>query len=63
MLFPLLLTIGHFAANALGGLERTRERFDWAGFVTREYDLEGATQALNDMRKQSVLKALIRPGA
>ena len=48
---------------ALGGLERTRERFDWAGFVTREYDLEGATQALNDMRKQSVLKALIRPGA
>lgn len=46
---------------ALGGMERTRKRFDWAGFVTREYPLEGAAQALEDMKKQAVLKALIRP--
>ncbi len=46
---------------ALGGLERTRERYDWAGFITREYDLEHAAEALTDMKSQSVLKALIRP--
>jgi len=46
---------------SLGGLERTRERFDWAGFVTREYRLDQAEAALGDMRNQSVLKALIRP--
>ena len=46
---------------AMGGLERTRERFNWAGFVTREYGLDQASEALNDMKKQSVLKALIRP--
>ncbi len=46
---------------ALGGLERTRERFDWAGFITREYGLPGASQALDDMKNQAVLKALIRP--
>jgi|CXWL01.1.fsa_nt_gi L-iditol 2-dehydrogenase len=46
---------------SMGGLERTRERYDWAGFVTREYTLAEATQALDDMKKQSVLKALLRP--
>ncbi|MEO6402988.1 MAG: zinc-binding dehydrogenase [Vicinamibacteria bacterium] len=46
---------------SMGGLERTRERYDWAGFVTREYRLDQATEALEDMKKQSVLKALIRP--
>lgn len=46
---------------ALGGLARTRERFDWAGFVTREYGLQDAAQALQDMKGQAVLKALIRP--
>jgi L-iditol 2-dehydrogenase len=46
---------------ALGGLERTRERFQWAGFVTREYRLESAAEALQDMKDEAVLKALIRP--
>lgn len=45
---------------SLGGLARTRERFDWAGFVTREYRLEEAATALDDMARQSVLKALIK---
>jgi len=48
---------------SMGGLERTRERFDWAGFVTREYDLHEATRALEDMKAQAVLKALIRPSS
>ena len=47
---------------SMGGLERTRERYDWAGFISREYGLERADEALEDMKKQSVLKALIRPG-
>jgi hypothetical protein len=47
----------------MGGLERTRERLDWAGFVTREYGLESASLALADMKRQAVLKALIRPDA
>ena len=46
---------------SMGGLERTRERYDWAGFVTREYTLGNPTRALDDMKKQSVLKALVRP--
>ncbi|MBP6705110.1 MAG: zinc-binding dehydrogenase [Vicinamibacteria bacterium] len=46
---------------SMGGLERTRERYDWAGFVTREYALSETTQALGDMKTQSVLKALVRP--
>lgn len=46
---------------AMGGLERSRERYDWAGFVTREYDLEHASEALADMKQQAVLKALLRP--
>jgi L-iditol 2-dehydrogenase len=46
---------------AMGGLERTRELYDWAGFITREYDLEHAAEALADMKEQKVLKALIRP--
>jgi hypothetical protein len=46
----------------MGGLERTRERYDWAGFISREYGLERAGEALEDMKRQSVLKALIRPG-
>lgn len=48
---------------AMGGLERTRTRLDWAGFVTREYGLGDASQALKDMKGQAVLKALIRPDA
>lgn len=48
---------------ALGGLERTRERFRWADFVTRVYGLESASEALHDMKSQAVLKALIRPDA
>ena len=40
-----------------------RSRLDWAGFVTREYGLGDASQALKDMKGQAVLKALIRPDA
>ena len=46
---------------AMGGLERTRERYDWAGLISREYELDHAAQALDDMKKQAVIKALIRP--
>jgi threonine dehydrogenase-like Zn-dependent dehydrogenase len=46
---------------SMGGLERTRTRFDWAGFVTREYGLDQAGEALEAMKNQAVLKALIRP--
>ena len=46
---------------ALGGLERTRERYDWGGFINSEYTLDQATAALDDMKSQAVLKALIRP--
>jgi threonine dehydrogenase-like Zn-dependent dehydrogenase len=46
---------------ALGGLERTRERYNWAGFVSREYGLGDVSQALSDMKSQAVLKALVRP--
>ncbi len=46
---------------AMGGLERTRERYDWAGFVSREYKLTDATTALDDMKRHAILKALIRP--
>lgn len=46
---------------SMGGLERTRERYDWGGFITREYPLAGAAAALSDMKSQSVLKALVRP--
>ena len=46
---------------AMGGLERTREKYDWAGFVSREYELGDAARALADMKGQAVLKALIRP--
>ncbi len=48
---------------SMGGLERTRERLDWAGFVSREYGLKDASRALDDMKRQAVLKALIRPSS
>ena len=46
---------------AMGGLERTREKYNWAGFVSRDYALTEADQALVDMKGHAVLKALIRP--
>jgi threonine dehydrogenase-like Zn-dependent dehydrogenase len=46
---------------ALGGLERTRERYNWSGFVSREYGLGDVSRALADMKRQTVLKALVRP--
>ena len=46
---------------AMGGLEQTRQRYDWANFITREYGLDQAAMALDDMKRQTVLKALIRP--
>ena len=46
---------------SLEGLRRTRSRFDWGGFVTREYTLDQAGAAIADMREQRVLKALVRP--
>jgi threonine dehydrogenase-like Zn-dependent dehydrogenase len=40
-----------------------RERFRWRDLVTREYTLLEASQALADMERLAVVKALIRPGA
>jgi threonine dehydrogenase-like Zn-dependent dehydrogenase len=46
------------------GLElmaRHRERFRWRELVTREYALAEAGQALEDMARLAVVKALVRP--
>lgn len=36
-------------------------RFRWRELITREYELAEAGQALKDMARLSVVKALIRP--
>jgi Zn-dependent alcohol dehydrogenase len=38
-----------------------RERFCWRELVTREYPLAEAGQALEDMEKMRVVKAVVRP--
>jgi L-iditol 2-dehydrogenase len=42
-------------------LARHKARFPWRSLVTREYRLEEAGQALHDMERLAVVKALIRP--
>lgn len=48
--------------RALQMVARHRSRFRWREWVTREYPLAAAAQALSDMESLSVLKAVIRPG-
>ncbi len=47
--------------RALAMMRRHRDRFRWRDLVTREYPLERAGEALADMERLSVVKALIRP--
>lgn len=47
--------------RALQMMAKHNARFRWREFVTREYSLEEASQALDDMENFSVVKALIRP--
>ncbi len=42
-------------------MARHNARFQWARLITREYSLQQAGQALQDMEKLAVVKALIRP--
>jgi threonine dehydrogenase-like Zn-dependent dehydrogenase len=48
--------------RALAMMRRHDARFRWRELVTREYSLAEAGQALQDMERLSVVKALIRPG-
>ena len=47
--------------RSLALMARHDGRFRWRELVTREYPLERASEALADMEKLSVVKALIRP--
>jgi len=47
--------------RALGMMAKHNARFKWRDLITREYSLNEAAQALADMEKFSVIKALIRP--
>jgi L-iditol 2-dehydrogenase len=47
--------------RALGLMARHRDRFRWRELVTRRYRLEDASQALADMERLAVVKALIAP--
>jgi threonine dehydrogenase-like Zn-dependent dehydrogenase len=42
-------------------MARHNARFQWARLITREYALPDAGQALQDMEKLAVVKALVRP--
>jgi L-iditol 2-dehydrogenase len=42
-------------------MARHNARFQWARLITREYSLQQAGQALQDMERLAVVKALIRP--
>jgi L-iditol 2-dehydrogenase len=42
-------------------MARTRARFPWRSLITREYALREAGEALSDMERLAVVKALIRP--
>jgi L-iditol 2-dehydrogenase len=48
--------------RALAMMQRHNARFRWRELVTREYGLDEAGRALQDMEGLSVIKALIRPG-
>jgi L-iditol 2-dehydrogenase len=47
--------------RSLAMMARHRDRFRWGDLVTREYGLAEAGQALADMERLAVVKALIRP--
>jgi L-iditol 2-dehydrogenase len=47
--------------RALALMARHRERFRWRDLVTREYPLAEAGQALADMERLAVVKAVLRP--
>jgi L-iditol 2-dehydrogenase len=47
--------------RALAMMARHNTRFRWRELITREYTLERAGEALEDMESLSVIKALIRP--
>jgi len=47
--------------RALEMMARYNARFRWRDLVTREYRLEEAGQALEDMERLAVIKAVIRP--
>lgn len=49
--------------RALAMMERHTARFRWREIVTREYGLAEAGQALVDMERLAVVKALIRPSS
>ncbi len=47
--------------RAIGMMARHKDRFRWRDLVTREYPLARAQEALEDMERLVVVKALIRP--
>jgi len=47
--------------RALDVMAREAGRFRWRELVTREYSLEEASKALEDMERLCVIKALVRP--
>ncbi len=47
--------------RALAMMARHKDRFRWRELVTREYPLARAAEALADMERLAVVKALIRP--
>ncbi len=47
--------------RAVGLMARHRDRFRWSDLITREYTLDEAGQALEDMAALRVVKAVIRP--
>jgi threonine dehydrogenase-like Zn-dependent dehydrogenase len=47
--------------RAVQMMAKTRARFPWRSLVTREYRLGEAAEALRDMERLAVVKALIRP--
>jgi threonine dehydrogenase-like Zn-dependent dehydrogenase len=49
--------------RSLAMMARHRDRFRWRDLVTREYGLAEASQALADMERLAVVKALIRPSS
>ena len=49
--------------RALALMARHRERFRWRELVTREYRLAEAGQALADMERLAVVKAVLRPSS
>ena len=47
--------------RAVALMAKHRERFRWAELITRSYGLADAAEALADMERLAVVKAVIRP--